>query len=47
VVERVFVTDTVPPFRLDDRPARGRVDVLPCATLFADAIRHELELPLR
>lgn len=41
-VERVFVTDTVPPFRLDGRPARGRVDVLPCAALFADAIRHEL-----
>ena len=42
-VERVFVTDTVPPFRLDERPARGRVDVLPCAALFADAIRHELK----
>jgi len=41
-VERVFVTDTVPPFRLDGRPARGRVDVLPCAALFADAVRHEL-----
>ncbi|MGE5160995.1 MAG: ribose-phosphate diphosphokinase [Betaproteobacteria bacterium] len=41
-VERVFVTDTVPPFRLDGRPARGRVDVLPCAALFAAAIRHEL-----
>jgi ribose-phosphate pyrophosphokinase len=46
-VERVFVTDTVPPFRLDGRPARERVDVLPCAALFADAIRHELELPLQ
>jgi len=42
-VERVFITDTVPPFRLDERPARGRVDVLPCAALFADAIRHELQ----
>jgi len=41
-VERVFVTDTVPPFRLDGRPARERVDVLPCAALFADAVRHEL-----
>jgi ribose-phosphate pyrophosphokinase len=41
-VERVFVTDTVPLFRLDDRPARGRVDVLPCAALFAEAVRHEL-----
>lgn len=43
-VERVIVTDTVPPFRLDERPARGRVDVLPCAALFADAIRHELKV---
>ena len=42
-VERVFVTDTVPPFRLDDRSARGRVDVLPCAALFAEAVRHELQ----
>jgi len=43
-VERVFITDTVPPFRLDERAARGRVDVLPCAALFADAIRHELKV---
>jgi ribose-phosphate pyrophosphokinase len=43
VVERVFVTDTVPLFRLDERPAaRGRVEVLPCAALFAHAVRHEL-----
>lgn len=41
-VERVFVTDTVPLFRLDGRPGRDRVGVLPCAVLFADAIRHEL-----
>jgi ribose-phosphate pyrophosphokinase len=41
-VERVFVTDTVPLFRLDGRPGRDRVGVLPCAALFADAIRHEL-----
>ena len=41
-VERVFVTDTVPPFRLEGRPARARVEVLPSAKLFADAIRHEL-----
>ena len=41
-VERVFVTDSVPLFRLDGRPARERVEVLPCATLFADAVRHEL-----
>jgi hypothetical protein len=38
----VFVTDTVPLFRLDGRPGRDRVGVLPCAALFADAIRHEL-----
>jgi ribose-phosphate pyrophosphokinase len=43
-VERVFVTDTVPLFRLDGRAARERVDVLPCASLFADAIRHEVRL---
>ena len=42
VVERLFVTDTVPPFRLDGRPARARVEILPCAALFAAAIRHEL-----
>jgi ribose-phosphate pyrophosphokinase len=41
-VERIFVTDTVPLFRLDDRPALGRIEVLPCASLFAEAIRHEL-----
>lgn len=43
-VERVFVTDTVPLFRIDGRPARERVDMLPCANLFADAIRRELPL---
>jgi ribose-phosphate pyrophosphokinase len=41
-VERVFVTDTVPLFRLEGRPARARVEVLSCASLFADAIRREL-----
>jgi ribose-phosphate pyrophosphokinase len=41
-VERVFVTDTVPPFRLEGRSARARVEVLSCASLFADAIRREL-----
>jgi ribose-phosphate pyrophosphokinase len=43
-VERVFVTDTVPLFRLDERPASGRVAVLPCAPLFAQAMRRELGL---
>ncbi|MGB3428222.1 MAG: ribose-phosphate diphosphokinase [Burkholderiaceae bacterium] len=41
-VARVFVTDTVPLFRLEGHSARSRVDVLPCAALFAEAIRHEL-----
>lgn len=40
-VERVFVTDTVPPFRLAAGAARARVTVLPSAPLFAAAIRHE------
>jgi ribose-phosphate pyrophosphokinase len=44
-VERVYVTDTVPLFRLDGRSARERVEVLPCATLFAEAVRHEVRLP--
>lgn len=44
VVERVYVTDTVPLFRLDERPARARVEVLPCASLFAEAVRRELGL---
>lgn len=44
-VDKVFVTDTIPLFRLDDRPARGRVDILPCAALFAAAVRHELHGP--
>lgn len=40
-VERVFVTDTVPPFRLTAPAARNRVDVLPCAALFAREIRKQ------
>jgi ribose-phosphate pyrophosphokinase len=40
-VERVFVTDSVPPFRLAPGPARARVEVLASAALFAAAIRHE------
>jgi ribose-phosphate pyrophosphokinase len=41
-VERVFVTDTVPLFRLAGRSARERVEVLPCGALFAAALRHLL-----
>lgn len=40
-VERVFVTDSVPLFRLQARPARERVEVLPCAALFAAEIRRQ------
>ncbi|HQR23066.1 MAG TPA: ribose-phosphate diphosphokinase [Burkholderiaceae bacterium] len=40
-VERVFVTDTVPPFRLTAAAARGRVEVLPSAALFAAEIRRQ------
>jgi ribose-phosphate pyrophosphokinase len=39
-VERVFVTDTVPLFRLT-AAARERVEVLPCAGLFAAEIRKQ------
>lgn len=42
-VERVFVTDAVPLFRLEGHAARSRVAVLPCAALFAAAIRHALQ----
>jgi len=43
-VERVIVTDTVPIFRLEGRPARERVEVLPAAPLFAAALHRELQL---
>ena len=38
-VERVFVTDTVPLFRLDGSAARERIEVLPAGELFASALR--------
>ncbi|WP_036263710.1 ribose-phosphate diphosphokinase [Methylocapsa aurea] len=40
---KTFVTDTVPPFRLDDKLVGGRVEILSAAPLFAKAIRalHE------
>jgi ribose-phosphate pyrophosphokinase len=40
-VERLFVTDAVPPFRLTETAARARVEVLPSAPLIAAAIRRE------
>jgi ribose-phosphate pyrophosphokinase len=40
-LERLIITDSVPPFRLAGRPALKRVEVLSCATLFAAAIRRQ------
>jgi ribose-phosphate pyrophosphokinase len=42
-IERLVVTDTVPPFRLEDGPARQKLALLSSAALFGDAIRamHE------
>lgn len=40
-IERVFVTDTVPPFRLAGTPALKRVEVLGTAPLFAAEIRRQ------
>ncbi len=38
-VDRLVVTDSVPPFRLDPE-ARGKIDILPAAPLLAEAIRR-------
>ncbi len=44
-IDRLIVTDTVPPFRLQAGAARERVETLPTAPLFAETIRrlHENE----
>lgn len=39
-IERVVVTDTVPPFRLPAGSLRDKLDVLPAAPLIAEAIRR-------
>jgi len=39
-IERVVVTDTIPPFRLAPGPVRDKVAILPSAPLFAAAIRR-------
>jgi ribose-phosphate pyrophosphokinase len=39
-IERVVVTDAVPPFRLSGQAVRDKVDVLPVAPLLAEAIRR-------
>lgn len=40
VLDRILVTDSVPPFRLQGAPALARVEVLGNAPLLAQAIRH-------
>jgi len=39
-LDRIVVTDTVPPFRLAAGPARDKLEVLPSAPLVAEAIRR-------
>lgn len=39
-LERVVVTDTIPPFRLQPEVVRDKLVVLPAAPLFADAIQR-------
>jgi ribose-phosphate pyrophosphokinase len=40
ILERVIVTDTIPPLRLEPDLVRDRLVVLPTAALFADAIQR-------
>lgn len=37
-IERIVVTDSVPPFRLEEGAVKARLAVLSCSALFADAI---------
>ncbi|MFG1466014.1 ribose-phosphate diphosphokinase [Xanthobacter sp. DSM 24535] len=47
VIERILVTDTVPPFRLGAGPVRDKLDIVPVGPLVADAIRRlSRNLPL-
>lgn len=39
-IDRLAVTDVVPPFRLGDHPVRRKIDTLQAAPLFAEAIRR-------
>ena len=39
-IDRLAVTDAVPAFRLGANPLRQKIDVLPCAGLFAETIRR-------
>lgn len=40
-LDRIVVTDSVPPFRLHGSAAAQRIEVLACAPLFAEAIRRQ------
>jgi ribose-phosphate pyrophosphokinase len=37
-IDRLVITDAVPPFRLPEGPAKAKVDILPAAPLLAEAI---------
>lgn len=39
-IERILITDSVPPFRLPPGAARDKLEVLPTAPLFAEVIRR-------
>ncbi|HSD95996.1 MAG TPA: ribose-phosphate diphosphokinase [Sulfuricaulis sp.] len=39
-LDKLIVTDTIPPFRLDPNLARNKLVVLPVAPLFAEAVRR-------
>ncbi len=39
-INRLVITDAVPPFRLGSGPARDKIDILPTAPLLATAIRR-------
>ncbi len=39
-IDRVVVTDSVPAFRLGNSAARAKLDILPVAPLFAEAVRR-------
>jgi ribose-phosphate pyrophosphokinase len=39
-IERIIVTDSVPPFRLQDSPPFRKIDVLASSPLHAETIRR-------
>lgn len=42
-IDRFVLTDSVPPFRLEPGPLHDRLEILPCASLLADAIMRMRE----